>query len=94
MDSLHIAVREKNNPPRGAGQNRIMKKTFDIDDNLLRKAKAASGAATYTETIRLGLEALIRQGAYERLRDLMGTERDLYDVSRRRTKRSLRHKVR
>jgi hypothetical protein len=49
-----------------------MKKTFHVDDGLLRDAKAASGAKTDTDTIRLGLEALVRHGAYERLRASRG----------------------
>jgi Arc/MetJ family transcription regulator len=61
-----------------------MKKTLHIDDRLLRDAKAASGAKTDTETVRLGLEALIRQGAYERLRALRGKEPQAADVGRRR----------
>jgi hypothetical protein len=47
-----------------------MKKTFNVDDNLFREAKVASGATTDTETIRLGFEALVRHAAYERLRAL------------------------
>jgi Arc/MetJ family transcription regulator len=61
-----------------------MKKTLNIDDHLLQQAKDASGATTDTETIRLGLEALIRRDAYERLRSLLGSEPDAADVPRRR----------
>jgi hypothetical protein len=61
-----------------------MKKTFNVDAELFREAKAACGAITDTETIRLGLEALIRRAAYERLRSLRGTEPDARDVPRRR----------
>ncbi|MBP7777533.1 MAG: type II toxin-antitoxin system VapB family antitoxin [Acidobacteria bacterium] len=61
-----------------------MKKTLHIDEALLREARAASGASTDTETVRLGLEALARQGAYERLRALRGTEPRAPDVPRRR----------
>ena len=61
-----------------------MKKTLHIDDALLREARAASGASTDTETVRLGLEALVRQGAYERLRALRGSEPRALDVPRRR----------
>jgi len=43
-----------------------MKKTLHIDEVTLRDAKKACGAATDTETVRLGLEALIRHAAYER----------------------------
>jgi hypothetical protein len=63
-----------------------MKKTLNVDDQLLDQAKQACGAATDTDTIRLGLEALIRRDAYERLRSLLGTEPDAQDVPRRREK--------
>jgi hypothetical protein len=63
-----------------------MKKTLNIDEKLLRDAKAACGAATDTETIRMGLEALVRHAAYERMRALLGTEPDAQDVPRRREK--------
>jgi Arc/MetJ family transcription regulator len=61
-----------------------MKKTLHIDDGLLRRAKDACGASTDTDTVRLGLEALVRHAAYERLRALRGTEPSAQDVSRRR----------
>ena len=37
-----------------------MKKTLHIDDELLQAARAASGANTDTEAVRLGLYALVR----------------------------------
>jgi len=61
-----------------------MKKTLHIDETLLREARSASGAGTDTETVRLGLEALVRQAAYDRLRALRGTEPKAKDVPRRR----------
>ena len=60
-----------------------MKKTFNLDDKLFREAKAASGATTDTETVRLGLEALVRHAAYQRLRALRGAEPHARDVPRR-----------
>jgi hypothetical protein len=60
-----------------------MKKTLHIDENLLREAKIASGARTDTDTVKLGLEALLRQAAYERLRLLRGREPKAVDVQRR-----------
>lgn len=45
-----------------------MKKTLNLDEGLLREARLACGATTDTETVRLGLEALVRQAAYRRLR--------------------------
>jgi len=61
-----------------------MKKTLHIDAATLRDAKKACGAVTDTETVRLGLEALIRHAAYERLRKLRGSDADAKDVPRRR----------
>lgn len=61
-----------------------MKKTLHIDEALLKEARSACGASTDTDTVRLGLEALARQGAYERLRALRGTEPRATDVGRRR----------
>jgi len=61
-----------------------MKKTLHIDEDLLRAAKSASGTKTDTDTVRLGLEALVRRAAYERLRALRGTEPQARDVRRRR----------
>ena len=63
-----------------------MKKTLNVDDELFEEAKAASGATTDTETVRLGLEALVRRAAYERLRALGGSEPEAQDVPRRREK--------
>lgn len=61
-----------------------MKKTLHIDEETLRAAREASGASTDTETVRLGLEALIRHAAYQRLRKLRGSEKGAADVPRRR----------
>ncbi len=63
-----------------------MKKTLHIDEATLRDAKKACGASTDTETVRLGLEALIRHAAYERLRKLRGSDTRATDVPRRRPK--------
>ena len=70
-----------------------MKKTFNVDDKLLKEAKSACGASTDTETVRLGLEALIRHAAYQRLRALLGTEPSAVDVPRRREAPSPKRKV-
>jgi Arc/MetJ family transcription regulator len=70
-----------------------MKKTLNVDDKLLQEAKAACGAATDTETVRLGLEALVRHAAYERLRGLLGSEPHAQDVPRRREKRSSKRRA-
>lgn len=70
-----------------------MKKTLHIDDALLAEAKAATQAATDTEVVRRGLEALVRQAAYERLKALRGSEPGAVDVPRRREpiKQSAKH---
>jgi Arc/MetJ family transcription regulator len=65
-----------------------MKKTLHIDERLLRDAKSASGAKTDTDTVRLGLEALVRRGAYERLRALRGSEPRARETQRRRERAS------
>jgi Arc/MetJ family transcription regulator len=61
-----------------------MKKTMNIDAALLKAAKAACGAKTDTDAVRLGLQALVRHAANQRLLALGGTMRDLRDVPRRR----------
>jgi Arc/MetJ family transcription regulator len=61
-----------------------MKKTLNIDDELFREAKVACGAKTDTDTVRLGLQALVRHAAYERLRAFRGTEPEAQDLPRRR----------
>ena len=61
-----------------------MKKTLNVDDQLFKEARVACGATTDTETVRLGLEALVRHAAYERLRALRGREPRARDVPRRR----------
>ena len=63
-----------------------MKKTFNIDAKLLKQAREACGANTATDTIRLGLQALVRSAAYERMRAYGGSEPDALDqeVPRRR----------
>lgn len=63
-----------------------MKKTFNVDDKLLKEAKVACSATTDTETVRLGLEALVRHAAYQRLKTVIGTEPHALDVPRRREK--------
>jgi Bacterial antitoxin of type II TA system, VapB len=65
-----------------------MKKTLHIDEQLLRAAKSAAGAKTDTDTVRLGLESLIRRAAYERLRALRGSEPRARDIHRRRERSS------
>jgi Arc/MetJ family transcription regulator len=70
-----------------------MKKTFHIDENLFKEAKVACGATTDTETVRLGLEALVRHAAYERLRALRGAEPHARDVPRHRERPSAKRRA-
>ena len=67
-----------------------MKKTLNIEAELLQAARRASGAKTDTETIRLGLEGLVRRAAVERLLLLRGSEPNATDVPRRRPNRQER----
>ena len=73
--------------------NATTKKTLNIDSALFEQAKAACGATTDTETVRLGLEALVRHAAYQRLKSLIGSEPDAQDVPRRREEPSVKHHV-
>ena len=70
-----------------------MKKTLHIDADLLRDAKSASSARSDTDAVRLGLEALVRQGAYDRLRVLRGKEPRAKNTPRRREGAEARHSV-
>lgn len=72
--------------PPEYGKLVCIKKTFNIADDLLKAARRASGAKTDTETIRLGLEGLVRRAAVQRLIRLRGSEPDARDVPRRRPK--------
>jgi len=51
-----------------------MKTRIQVTEALLEEAKAASGASTNSEVVRLALEALIRRAAYQRLAALRGSE--------------------
>lgn len=70
-----------------------MKKTLNIDDELFQQAKAACGATTDTETVRLGLEALVRRAAYEHLRSLRGSESRARDVPRHRERATIKRRI-
>ena len=70
-----------------------MRKTFNIDDKLFKEAKEACGARTYEETVRLGLESMVRHAAAQQLKSLRGSEPFARDVPRRREKPSPKRKV-
>jgi Arc/MetJ family transcription regulator len=63
-----------------------MKKTLNIDEELLKEAKQACGASTDTEAVHKGLEALVRRAALQRIRAYLGSEPNAVDVPRRREK--------
>ena len=72
--------------PYPYGRMVCMKKTLNIDAKLLSDAKTACGANTDTETVRLGLQALVRRAAYQRSRAYMELDALEYEVPRRREK--------
>jgi hypothetical protein len=69
-----------------------MKKTLNIDDQLLKDAREACPGITDTQLLRQGLEALVRHAAYQRARAYLGSEPDAQDVPRRREPPVRRHK--
>lgn len=71
-----------------------MKKTLRIDERLLREARLASRASTDDETVRLGLEALVRHAAYQRLSVLAGSEPDAMVVPRQRERVAIKKSAR
>ena len=56
-----------------------MKTTLDIDEALLKQAKEALNAATFKETVRASLEAVVRQRKLRMLADAFGSI--AFDVS-------------
>jgi Arc/MetJ family transcription regulator len=62
-----------------------MRTTLNIDDQILKKAANLTGISEKTALVRLGLEALIAQESAKRLAALGGSERDLKNVSRRKS---------
>jgi Arc/MetJ family transcription regulator len=62
-----------------------MRTTLIIDDDLLERARKATGIQEKTALVRVGLEALITREAAKRLAALGGTEPQLADVPRRRS---------
>jgi Arc/MetJ family transcription regulator len=70
-----------------------MKKTLNIDEELLREAKEACGAKTDVDAVRQGLEALVRHAAYQRSREYLGSEKNAVDVRRWREKPVIKRKA-
>jgi Arc/MetJ family transcription regulator len=61
-----------------------MRVTLNVDDELLNKASRLTGIKEKTSLVRLGLQALITQESSKRLFNLMGTEKKLRVIPRRR----------
>ena len=62
-----------------------MRTTLNIDDSILKKASKLTGISEKTALVRLGLESLIAQESAKRLALLGGTEKDLKNISRRKS---------
>jgi Arc/MetJ family transcription regulator len=61
-----------------------MRTTLDLDEKLVEEAMQASGAATKTAVVHLGLQALVEAGARRRLARLYGKIPDAAAPPRRR----------
>jgi Arc/MetJ family transcription regulator len=61
-----------------------MRTTINIDDGLLKKASEVTGVTEKTALVRLGLEALVRKAAIQRLIAMEGTMKHLKPIRRRR----------
>lgn len=61
-----------------------MKTTVNIDDELMRDAMKATGAATKTEVIEMGLREIITARRRKDLANLFGKEKNLARPRRRR----------
>ncbi len=62
-----------------------MKTTVNIDDDLMRDAMKATGAATKTEAIELGLKEVIAARRRKDLANLFGKEKQIMLPRRRRS---------
>jgi len=61
-----------------------MRTTLDLDEELLRRALAETGAKSKTEVLEMGLRALLEREARKRLKALYGEGPALQAVRRRR----------
>ena len=61
-----------------------MRTTLDLDEDLVRRALAETGARTKTEVIEMGLRALLEREARRRLKALFGHGPRLSKVKRQR----------
>jgi len=65
-----------------------MRTTLIIDDDLLDRAREATGIREKTALVRAGLEALVAREARKRLAALGGSQPELRPVPRRRLSRA------
>lgn len=63
-----------------------MRTTVNLDDNLLAEAQKLTGVDERATLLRMALEALVEREAGRRLARLAGSEPQLRDVPRRKTK--------
>ncbi len=63
-----------------------MRTTLNIDDQILKRAKALTGISEKTALVRMGLEALIARESAKRLAILGGTEKQILQIPRRKFK--------
>jgi Arc/MetJ family transcription regulator len=61
-----------------------MRTTLDLDEELVRKAQAETGAKSKTEVIEMGLRSLLEREARKRLKQLYGSGLGIDEVRRRR----------
>jgi Arc/MetJ family transcription regulator len=61
-----------------------MRTTLDLDEELVRKALAETGAKSKTEVIEMGLRSLLEREARKRLKELYGSHLGIDGVRRRR----------
>ncbi len=64
-----------------------MRTTLNIDDELLHRAQELTGIVEKTALVRQGLEALIARESARRLAKLGGSDPELKDIPRRRSKK-------
>ena len=65
-------------------EDKEMRTTLNIDDDLIAKASGLTGIREKTSLVRMGLEALIARESAKRLIRLGGTEKRLRAPRRRR----------
>ncbi|UFS68588.1 type II toxin-antitoxin system VapB family antitoxin [Geomonas sp. RF6] len=63
-----------------------MRTTMNIDDALLDTASRLTGVTEKTALVKLGLQALIARESARRLAELGGSEKELEDIPRRKSR--------